>query len=257
MIDTHVHIYHEQFDADRHEAIHRAFDAGVKRMLLPAIDVASIHAALDLCARYDGLYAMSALHPSETRDADDRAFDQIVQLCRESRVVAVGETGLDYYWDRSFDDRQQEFLRRHIHLAVETDLPLVLHNRDAGDDLVRIISEERAKLDAPEKLRGVFHFFGGPAELVGAIDDLGFYYGIGGTLTFKNSGVADIVRDIPVERIVLETDAPFLAPAPMRGKRNEPSYLPLVCRRLSEIKGLPVRDVIEATVANAETMFRL
>lgn len=257
MIDTHVHVYHAHFDADREEAIQRAFDAGVTRMLLPAIDVDSIHRALDLCARHDGLYAMSALHPSETRDAEDRTFDEVVRLCDEPGVVAVGETGLDYYWDRSFDDAQQDFLRRHIRLAVEKDLPLVLHNRNAGEDLVRIISEERAQLDEPEKLRGVFHCFGGPPELVADIDELGFYYGIGGTLTFKNSGVADIVRHIPLERILLETDAPFLAPVPMRGKRNEPSYLPHVCRRLAEVKGVDEWEVVAITSAGAEALFRL
>ena len=257
LTDTHVHIYDRQFDGDRPEAIQRAFDAGVTRMILPAIDIDSIHQAIDLCERFPGLYAMSALHPSETRDAADRDFDEVRALCLHPKVVAVGETGLDYFRDRSFDDAQQEFLRRHIRLAVELDLPLVFHNREAGVDLVRILEEERSRADNPERLRGVFHCFGGPPDLAAAVERLGFHYGIGGTLTFRNSGVADVVRMLPLERIVLETDAPYLAPAPHRGKRNEPAFLPLVARKLAETKGVDFSEVAAASTRNAEVLFGL
>lgn len=253
LIDTHVHIYHERFDEDREEAITRAFDAGVERLILPAIDVRSIHESLDLCARHDGLYAMAALHPSETKGATERDFAEVVALCDEPAVVAVGETGLDYYWDRSFDGRQQHFLRLHARLAMEKKLPLILHNREAGDDLAGILAEEQA--GSPADLRGIFHCFGGPARLTGAVMDLGFHFGIGGTLTFKNSGVADVVRELPLDLIVLETDAPFLAPVPHRGKRNEPAFLVHVAERLAEIRGLSVEEVERITTANAETLF--
>jgi TatD DNase family protein len=255
LIDTHAHIYHEHFDEDRADAIQRSFEAGVTKLVLPAIDLPSIHDALDLSARYDGLFAMAALHPSETKGASERDFAEVIELCNESAVVAVGESGLDYYWDRSFDDRQQYFLRLHVQLAIDVDLPLVLHNREAGEDLVHILREEKESCAAPKRLRGIFHCFGGPGQLVQPILDLGFLFGVGGTLTFKNSGVAEIVRDIPLDRIVLETDAPFLAPVPHRGKRNEPAYLAWVAQRLAEVAERPLSEIARITTDNARSLF--
>lgn len=257
LIDTHVHIYHKQFDEDRHDAIQRALDAGVSRMILPAIDIPSIHAALQLCERYPGLYAMSALHPSETGAATDEDFEEVRELCRHPKVVAVGETGLDYYWDRSFDAAQHTSLRRHIRLAIESDLPLVLHNREAGEDLVRILREEIGAVKPARPLQGVFHCFGGPIELVEDVADLGFHFGIGGTLTFKNSGVDRLAAELSMDRVVLETDAPFLAPVPHRGKRNEPAYLTLVAEKMATVTGLAVEDVERITTENAERLFRI
>lgn len=257
LIDTHVHIYHDLFDADRHDAIQRAFDAGIERMILPAIDVPSIHAALELCERYVGLFAMSALHPSETGSATEEDFDEVRELCLHPKVVAVGETGLDYYWDRSFDAAQHASLRRHIRLAIETDLPLVLHNREAGEDLVRILREEIDATNPAKPLRGVFHCFGGPTELVDDVADLGFHYGIGGTVTFKNSGVDRIAADVSMDRVLLETDAPFLPPVPHRGKRNEPAYLTLVVEKMAEVRGLSVEEVARITTENAQRLFRI
>jgi TatD family hydrolase len=143
LIDTHTHIYHPRFDEDREAVVERAREAGVAYLFLSAIDVPSIHQALELCERYEGVYAMSALHPSETREATEADFEAVASLCDHPRVVAVGESGLDYYWDRSFDERQHDFFRRHIRLAIEKDLPLILHNREASEDLVRILHEER------------------------------------------------------------------------------------------------------------------
>ncbi|MDX1430474.1 MAG: TatD family hydrolase, partial [Rhodothermales bacterium] len=211
--------------------------------------------ALELCELYPGLYAMSALHPSETQDATDEAFEQVVELCSHPRVVAVGETGLDYYWDRSFDERQHEFLRRHIRLALETNLPLVFHNREAGEDLIRIVEEERQAAEHPARLRGVFHCFGGPSSQAGSIERLGFHFGVGGTVTFKNSGVDAIVRELPMERIVLETDAPFLAPVPFRGKRNEPAYLEFVADKVALVKEMSMEEVASITTQNAKRLF--
>ena len=255
LIDTHIHLYSPKFAGDLDAVVERARQAGVREMVLPAIDVASIHAALDLCERYDGLYAMAALHPSETRDATEADMDAVRALCDDPRVVAVGESGLDYYWDRSFDERQHAFLRAHVRLAMETGLPLVLHNREATDDLVRILNEVRA--EAPDRLRGVFHCFGGPAWLADAAREMGFLLGVGGTLTFKNSGVAEVVREVPLAQIILETDAPYLAPAPHRGRRNEPAYLALVAERLADVKGCSVQEVAETTTANARRLFGL
>lgn len=257
LVDSHAHIYLDRFDADRDDMIKRARDAGVEVIVMPAIDVPSIEAAIALCETYSGLYAMAALHPSETKEATDADFERVVELCDHPSVVAVGESGLDYYWDRSFDEKQQDFFRRHIRLAVEKDLPLIIHNREASSDLVRILREERDALQPGPRLRGIFHCFGGPAELVREAVELGFLLGIGGTLTFKNSGVADLVRDVPMEQIVLETDAPFLAPVPYRGKRNEPAYVRIIANRLAEVKGIPVEDVDRITTQNVAQLFRL
>lgn len=255
LVDSHAHLYLDRFDADREEVLKRARDAGVEVIVMPAIDVSSIEAAIALCEKYDGLYAMSALHPSETKDATDEDFARVVELCDHPAVVAVGESGLDYYWDRSFDAKQQDFFRRHIRLAVEKDLPLILHNRDASGDLTRILREERDALRPGPRLRGIFHCFGGPLELAREAAELGFLLGIGGTLTFKNSGVAEVVRDVPLEQIVVETDAPFLAPVPYRGKRNEPAYVRLVAEKLAEVKGVAVEEVERVTTENAIRLF--
>ena len=263
LVDTHCHLYLDRFDADRDAVVDRARAAGVTAILQPAIDVASIHAALALCARYDGLYAMAALHPTETKDATARALDEVAALCTHPACVAVGESGLDYYWDRSFTAKQQDVLRWHARLALAHGLPLVLHNRDqqgataSSDDLVRILAEEAAAAPAGQRLTGVFHCFGGTADFARAVLDLGFHLGLGGTLTYKNSGVAEAIADVPLERIVLETDAPFLAPVPHRGGRNEPAYVRLVAERLAGLRGVPVEEVARVTTDAARALFKL
>ena len=255
LIDTHAHIYLDRFDADFPFMMERAWEVGVKAILMPAIDIPSIHLALELCSRYAGLYAMVALHPSETKNATDAHFDEVASLAAEPRVVAIGETGLDYYWDRGFDEKQHDMLRRHIRLAVEKNLPLVFHNREASEDLVRILKEEKEVSKYPERLRGVFHCFGGPTWLGDEVIGLGFHVGIGGTLTFKNAGVPEAIKDISMDRIVLETDAPFLAPVPHRGKRNEPAYVRIVAEKLAETRDLSLLQVARATTENACRLF--
>jgi TatD DNase family protein len=263
LIDTHAHLYLDRFGGDLPAVLARARERGVERIVMPAIDVPSIHRALALCDQYDGLFAMAALHPSDTKDATDEDFAAVAACCDDPRVVAVGESGLDYYWDRSFDAVQHDFYRRHIRLAIDKDLPLILHIRDKKDrdeahrDVVRLLREERGVSDRPERLRGIFHCFTGPAWMLDAATELGFLVGLGGVLTFKNSGLDALARDIPMEQIVLETDAPFLAPEPYRGKRNEPSYVRYVAEKLAEVKGLPVEEVARVTTANAVRLFGL
>lgn len=256
-IDTHAHLYHERFDGDRHEMIERAFENGIDAVLMPAVDVPSIREAIELSKQYDGLYAMSALHPSETKDAAGDEFEQVRELCDHPQVVAVGESGLDYYWDRSFDDQQQEAYRWHIRLSIEKDLPLVLHNREASDDLVRILREEIEAAPGGDRLRGVFHCFVGPRWVADAAMELGFHVGLGGILTFKNSGVEDAIVDVPDNRLLLETDAPFLAPDPERGKRNEPSLLPHIAGKLADVRGVSVDDIANLTSKNARELFSI
>lgn len=262
LIDTHVHLYLEAYDADRDEVVARARDAGVEVLLQPAVDVASIGQALRLCDAYDGVLAMAGVHPSYVADAADDAIVHVETALADPRVVAVGETGLDYYWTRDHVERQQDSLRAHARLAAAYDLPLILHNRDqkgsdeASQDLVRILRDVRGE-EGGGHLHGVFHCFGGPAWLAAEVLDLGFHEGLGGTLTFKNAGVPEAVADVPLERIVLETDGPYLAPTPHRGQRNEPAYVALVAAALAGVRGLSVDEVKEVTTATARRVFGL
>ncbi|MDX1438758.1 MAG: TatD family hydrolase [Rubricoccaceae bacterium] len=263
LIDTHCHLYHKRFEADRNEVISRARTAGLAAILLPAIDIPSIEDALALCRSYQGIYAMTALHPTETKEATEDDLEMVVDYCDDPHVVAVGESGLDYYWDQSFIPKQQDMLRFHARLAIERDLPLVLHNRDkqnradSSGDLIRILSEEQANAGAGKRLFGVFHCFGGSQNFADQVMGLGFHVGLGGTLTFKNAGVPEAIEHIPMDRIVLETDAPFLAPVPHRGERNEPSYTRLVAEKLAEVRGMSFEDIASATTANARRLFKL
>ena len=257
LVDTHAHLYLDRFDDDREAVLQRARDAKVNVIVQPAIDVPSIQQAVDLSRAHDGLYAMAALHPSETEDATEADVEAVRAWCDDPHVVAVGESGLDYYWDRSFDDRQQQFFRRHIRLAMETDLPLVIHNREATDDVLRILQEERDAAAHPERLRGILHCFVDPPEVAERAWELGFYVGIGGIATFSNSEVASHVAEIPIEHIVVETDSPYLAPEPNRGDRNEPAYVRHVADRVARAKDLPIAEVERVTTQNALDIYGL
>ncbi len=243
--------------------IERAKSAGVTTLVMPAIDISSIHEAIVLCKRHMGLYAMTAIHPSDVKDATEEDYQAMAALCTDPHVIAIGESGLDYYWDRSFDAKQHDYFRRHIRLAIETDLPLILHIRDKQGraevyaDILAILHEEKAASAQPERLRGIFHCFSGSSDVAAAAIALGFMLGLGGTLTFKNSGVAEIIRAVGLEHLVLETDAPFLAPVPYRGKRNEPAYIPYIAQKLAEVKAMPVEEIARITTENAKQMFGL
>jgi TatD DNase family protein len=257
LIDTHAHLYLDRFAEDRAAVLRRAREAGVGPIVLPAIDVPSIRQAVDLCEEHDGLYAMTGLHPSETDEATEADFEAVKEWCSHPSVVAVGESGLDYYWDRSFDDEQEAFFRRHIRLAMEADLPLVIHNREATEDILAILEEEHARADAPERMRGILHCYVDPPEVAERAWKLGFFVGVGGIMTFANSEVDRYVEDVPLEHIVIETDSPYLAPEPHRGDRNEPAYVRHVAERLAEVKGLPVERVAEVTTRNARAIYEL
>ena len=261
LIDTHAHIFLEPFESDFDQVLERANGAGIGHILMPAIDVASIHRCLALADGHDGkdgmpvLHAMAGIHPSSVKDATPADMRAVSELARDPRIIAIGETGLDYYWDRSFNDKQHSFLRAHIRLAEEVDKPLVFHDRESSDDLVRIVHEEQEQSSRPERIRGVFHCFGGPAEHTERVLALGFHMGIGGTYTFKNGGIPDATATVPMDRIILETDSPYLTPAPYRGKRNEPAYVRMVAEKLAEVRGLTVDEVIRITTSNAKRLF--
>lgn len=263
LVDSHAHLYLDAFDADRDAVVARARAAGVTRILQPAVDVASIGVALALCGRYEGVFAMAGLHPCYVAEAAPDAMQHVEAAVADPRVVAVGETGLDYYWSRDAVGRQHASLRAHLHLAIETRRPVVMHLRDqagsseCAQDLVRLVAEARAAHPDGDTLTGVVHCFGGPASLAADVLALGLCLGLGGSTTFKTAGVMDSVADVPLDRIVLETDAPYLAPVPFRGTRNEPAYVRLVAERVARARGLTVEAVAEATTATAERLFRL
>lgn len=255
LIDTHVHLSHRKYADDIDDVIARAKDAGVEQMMIPAIDVESIETALEIASRHDGIFVMAGIHPSHTKDAPVGDLERAASFVDHDLVVGVGESGLDYYWDRTFDEKQQSFLRFHIKLAISSGLPLILHNREASDDLIAVIADELAASEHPDGLRGIFHCFSGPPDVGRAAVDLGFHLGIGGNVTYKNSATREALASMPRERIVLETDGPFLAPVPFRGKRNEPSYVRYVAETVAEVWNCSVEEVAETTTRNARALF--
>ncbi len=262
LVDTHAHLYLATFDADRDAAVERARLAGVTRILMPPTDVASVQTALDVSDRYPGVFAMAAVHPTSVAEMAEGDLARIEAFLADPRVVAVGETGLDYYWSRDAADAQRASFRAHARLARRADLPLVVHNRDqkgsaeCAEDLVAIVREVAAEAEGAP-LRGVFHCFGGPPSLTADVLGLGFHIGLGGTLTYKKGGVPEAVTDVPLDRLLLETDAPYLSPTPFRGERNEPARVRIVAEKLAALRGLPLEEIAAATTEAAERLFRL
>lgn len=250
MIDTHSHIYGPEFDNDRAEVIQRARLAGVDKVLLPNINEQSIARMFQVAEEYPGVcYPMMGLHPEDVKEDWTQVLDRMEVLL--DGMIAVGEVGLDFYWDATFRKEQIEAFERQICWAVERDLPLVIHMRKAEQELLEVM--ERHKSDG---LRGVFHCFGGSKETaLRMLKHEGFVLGIGGVVTFKNSRLAETLRHVPLDRIVLETDAPYLAPVPYRGKRNEPSYVAHVARFLSDIYNVSEEEVNDVTNLAVKRVF--
>lgn len=250
MIDTHCHLYDAAFDDDREAVLQRAVAAGVELMLQPAIDSSSNEAQYALGGPH--IRHMAGLHPTSVGDNYRDELQQVERLLASGTMqfVAVGEIGLDYYWDTTYKDQQREALRCQLLMARRCCLPVSLHVRDAYDDLFDL-------LDAMgyDEWRGVLHCFSGTPRHASMALERGFSLGIGGVVTFKKSALPQIVEQVPIERIVLETDAPYLAPMPYRGKRNESAYLPLIAQRVAEIKGLSLADVDRVTTQNALSLF--
>ena len=250
LIDTHCHIDEEAFDADREEVIARQQESGVERMIVPGVNAASIETVMQVCRAHPGYcYPALGLHPEDVKDDWQEQLTIVEQAIRDHRneLVAIGEIGLDYYWDKTYKEEQQEVLRLQMELAKELDLPVILHNREATEDIMRIVKEVGG--------RGVFHCFNGSRETAQQILDMGFYLGIGGVLTFKNSKLAEKLDVVPLERIVLETDAPYMAPVPHRGERNESRFMIHVAERLAQVYNCSVEHIIEVTNANARQIF--
>ncbi len=253
MIDTHAHIYLPEFDADRNEIILNAKSAGVTKILLPGIDSETIPALLQLAQNEpEFVFPMMGLHPCSVK-ANFEAELQIVEDYFNNpnyTFIAVGECGLDYYWDKTHIDLQKQAFAFQIKLAKKLQLPIVIHSRESIDDCIEMIAQHK-----DENLRGVFHCFSGDAIQLEKIIALGFYAGIGGVATFKNGGLDKILAQKHLPNLLLETDAPYLAPVPFRGKRNEPAYLTHVVKKLSEIIGITEQEIVDSTTANANRLF--
>jgi TatD DNase family protein len=253
MIDTHAHIYAEEFNDDIKEVISRAKTAGVSQVLMPAIDTETHERMFQLEKSQPGYcISMMGLHPCSVKANYKDELKVIERYFEERKFVAVGETGLDFYWDLTFKEQQYEAFHQQAEWALHYNIPLVIHSRNSTNECIEVVRQHHLG-----KLKGVFHCFSGTAEQAKEIVDLGFYLGIGGVLTFKNSGLDKAIADIDLKHIVLETDAPYLAPVPFRSKRNECGYILYVAQKLAELKGLAVNEVDGITTSNARKLFGL
>lgn len=263
-VDTHCHLNFEQFDADRDEVVRRARAARVLTIINPAIDLATSRAALAMAREYAAVFAQVGVHPNSATEALGEGLEQLRALAQEANVVAVGEIGLDYHWDVHPHDVQARAFRGQLDLAAELGLPVVIHSRDAREDTYRILAEwardvERSHLPLNERpFKGVWHSFQGDRDLAYRVFDLGMCISLGGPVTFKNArDLHALVPHLPLERILLETDAPFLSPHPYRGKRNEPARIPLIAEAIARLMGVPLDAVAQTTTATARDLFAL
>ncbi len=249
LIDTHTHLYSKEFSTDIEEVIKRAEEEGVFKFYLPSVDSAEAEAMFALEKKYpDKCIAMIALHPCSVKENYKEELDTIKHLLQQRKFAGIGETGLDFYWDTSFKDAQYQSFHQHAEWALQYKLPLILHTRNATDECMEVIKMYTG-------LTGIFHCFGGTLQQAEAIINEGFYLGIGGVITYKNSGLAQVIKEIDLAHIVVETDAPYLSPVPFRGKRNESSYLKYIVQKIAEIKNVSAEKVAEVTTLNAEKIF--
>jgi TatD DNase family protein len=251
MIDTHSHLYSTEFHEDLADVVASSKAVGVDKIYLPAID-SSTHEAMMLLAKQQQGYCipMMGLHPCYVDGGYEKELELVEAWLKKEKFVAIGEIGLDYYHSTEFKDQQIDALERQIRMAMERDLPIIIHTRSSMDDCIKIIEEVGGG-----NVKGIFHCFGGDERQARKIIEMGFMLGIGGVVTYKNAGLAKIVEAIPLESIVLETDAPYLTPVPFRGKRNETSYIKYVAEKIAEIKGIEIKEVDEITTANAKKIF--
>ena len=253
-IDTHSHIYLSDFNEDRSKIIDKAINVGVQKILLPNVDSSTIDSMLRLCKAYpENCFPMIGLHPTSVKENVEDELAILEKLLKEKTFIAIGEIGIDLFWDKSFVHEQEEAFKIQVALAKKYKLPIVIHSRDSFDELFSLLDE----INTPE-LKGVFHCFTGTKKQALKItNEYNFKLGIGGVITFKNSGLEEQIKNIGLEHFILETDAPYLAPVPYRGKRNEPSYIPLIAKKLAEIKGVTINEIAEITTQNAKELFNL
>ena len=253
MIDTHAHIYTTEFDSDRDHVVQRALAQGIDRILLPNIDLDSIAPMLQTEAQYPHVCrSMMGLHPCYVNADVKQTLETIYSWFAKHDFIAVGEIGLDLYWDKSFQAEQEMAFATQLNWAKEQDLPVVIHTRDSLNETLKLLSQAQ-----DGSLSGVFHCFGGSVDEAKAINDLGFHLGIGGVATFKNGGMDKVIPHLDMDYVILETDCPYLTPAPYRGQRNEPAYTQLIAQRIADLTASSLAEVDKRTSANAKKLFRL
>lgn len=251
LTDTHTHLYLEQFDEDRSSVVERAIQKGVEYMILPNIDSKSIDAMLDVCNQFPkNCFPMIGLHPTSVFENYEEELNIVETFLANQCFRAIGEIGIDLYWDKTFVKEQEIAFKYQIALANKYDLPIVIHSRNSMNEIFRVLEEVNLA-----ELKGVFHCFSGSLEDAQRIIDMGFLLGIGGVVTFKNSNLPSIIEQIDTKHLLLETDAPYLTPVPFRGKRNESAYTYYVAEKIAKIKNVPIEAIAEITTANAKKLF--
>ncbi len=253
LFDTHAHLNDEQYTEDLAEVIARAQEAGVTYLNVVGFDRQTIEKAMELIDRYDFIYASIGWHPVDAVDMTEGDLAWIEELAKHPKVIALGEMGLDYYWDKSPKDVQKDVFRKQIRLAKKVKLPIIIHNREATADIMEILKEEGA-----EEVGGIMHCFSGSPETAKECIKMNFYISLGGPVTFKNAKKPkEVAEEVPLDMLLIETDCPYLTPHPYRGKRNEPAYVKLVAEQIAEIKGLTYEEVAQATQRNAKKVFNM
>nr|WP_263314360.1 TatD family hydrolase [Mammaliicoccus sp. Marseille-Q6498] len=253
LIDTHVHLNADQYDDDLQEVIDRALEEGIDRMFVVGFDTKTIERTMKLIDQYDFIYGIIGWHPVDAIDCTEERLEWIESLSSHPKIIGIGEMGLDYHWDKSPKDVQKEVFRKQIALAKRVQLPIIIHNREATQDCVDILKEENAS-----EVGGIMHSFSGSNEIADEILKMNFYVSLGGPVTFKNAKQPkEVAKHVPMDRLLVETDAPFLSPHPYRGKRNEPARVKLVAEQIAELRGMTYEEVCEATTKNAERLFKL
>ncbi|NLI68353.1 MAG: TatD family hydrolase [Bacilli bacterium] len=253
LFDTHVHLNAWQFKEDLNEVIERAVEAGVTRMTVVGFDEETIPPAIEIAETYDFIYAAVGWHPVDAIDFKDHHLDYLREYAQHEKVVALGEMGLDYHWDKSPKDVQEKVFRAQIQLAKEVNLPIIIHNREATDDVIRILQEEKA-----EEVGGIMHCYSGTVEQMQPCLEMNFYISLAGPVTFKNAKLPkEAAKEVPLDRLLVETDAPYLAPHPFRGKRNEPAYVTKVAEAIAELRNMDYETICEITTKNALAIYRI
>lgn len=251
--DTHTHLYLEQFDTDRTEVVQNAINNGVKYMMLPNIDAESLAPLKKLSTGFpDNCFASIGLHPSSVDQSYENVLIEMERLFKYEKFNAIGETGIDLYWDKTFLNQQEASFLKHIEWSIQYNLPIIIHSRNSFNEIVHILKSFRN-----QQFRGVFHCFPGNVQQAETVIKMGFSIGVGGVITYKNSGLQRVVQQIPLEYIVLETDAPFLPPVPHRGKRNESAYIPLIADTIAKIKQISIEETADITTKNAMKLFNI
>jgi TatD DNase family protein len=250
MIDTHAHIYLPEFDKDREQVILNAKNNGVERILMPAIDSSTHENMVKVEEEFEGCISMIGLHPCSVKENYIEELAIVKKYLAKRNFIAIGEIGLDFYWDVSFKEQQYKAFEEQIQLAISNSLPIVIHSRNSIDECIEVVKNF-------PKSKGVFHCFSGNEEQAKKIIDSDFMLGIGGVVSFKNAGLDKVIEKVGINNIILETDAPYLAPVPFRGKRNEPAYLKFVAEKLIDITGKTLKEIEGITTSNAERLFNL